>query len=1425
MYLKTKTHAPILWSSIENILEQAFEKIVGELQQKYSKDGDALIYFTINQNDLINGIRSSVHVLKENTIRGMVQNVMSTFHRYVNSNQNITLNDTFEVFFKIVSGIHVNSAGHRRKAIPLRTLVGTHGQSSRGIQRGGIIDVPVGIESKPDQFKDRCVLVCLVFQYIKFFKPHLYPVVKHLVMKNSSVKKKEVSIETIENEILQFCTETGISPTGPHDLLNTADLFSKQRNCQIIIISSMDGASPSINLFPPKINFEMPRLYFYLKGSHLLCIDNVQCFFRFHKKRICFGCKKFFYCNQYALNAHKCHQLQCCALCYGIRMPPNFWPLFNELLTFCDSSIAGASTEPIHCKRCNHRFQSKKCFDNHWLRCSKHTMPYYCDNCKTFVSVLGRTIDEAKRSHVCGEKLKRCKVCFKVTSESHDCEIEKVKKDESWPIVGVLSMMFQNVSNDGCEKCYILKMNFAKEHNLSIEVLLKHEQYKLIVCNDHKDMQSTILKSNAISIWFEIDRFIFHQQNFLDDNLVLVAEGVSESNRLVQYSNHPLPFVREESKSSKNLSPHLKAFFNSKFQSAEKKFFQFLLSGQASKTVFIVENDLAMLKLLEIFLTFQIQPNVIQKGKKVFCLDIKQFQVKFINFASYVSGNLDSWVKQFNINTLVPYFPDSLNTDYKLNQLEPVTLDFESFLNFGDTKELIENKKTFFQNLPNPVLLKRLLLEVLVQKTSMLLSAVTAYLKQSFELETLIARSLNQLEKNPIHPFNKSIVSNPAFVITICQYFFLNEHSICTVRNPYSSMPASVSLGEYEYTSYLAWKHPSLQIENCFTGPTGQHCFGRIRADAYSPISKQIFHYHGCYHHFHDKSECLDQQLTSRADDERDEKYGKLVREKDKRQDIQTLKMFPEQVKSIDVLWECQWKQFKRDNPSDISMFWTETGLPKDRQLIRLVPRAAVRGGFLETYRLKYVSNESTKISWVDANSLYSHIALNCLLPVGGYEDLNFFQLKNNCHLNATEGQFYYNDESMICDIALVEILAPSGLQRPFLSFRIKDEFVFMANCRTCAEEKQTTPCKHLVKERSFTSTWPVCELAYAVHKLGYKILNWLNVHHYKEAKPLLKDFVKILASQKLKSSNVLAKCSNLSEKQQYCDVINEAMQFDNDLLTLKISNCSDNPIAKNYYKNCLNSLYGRFALHSGNTKHIFCKSFHDIEVHSSNPDTEILDFFSINDNIMEMVIMPNRDLILGNRRSNLYFTAIINAKARIFIYDLAEQLAKDSCKLLSIDTDSICFAHPVNYKFPFQISDAFGHFKHVLSDNCDITAFYSLGVRNYLVLYRDSTGCEKYLTKVKGLSLGSHHTSNLLNPNIFQEFVEKRFDGEVCNFFIPQSRQKIDKQTKTFKYMISAYEFSNEVHIKRFINSNDKTYQTYSYGYDFKNLLVDNNC
>jgi len=1407
MYLVPLTKEPILWSSIEDILTEAIRTILHHLQEKYHTEKEAIIYFTIDQNNLTTGIRASPHVLNDNTVQGMLDEVMSTFHEYLNSNQSVKLNDTFEVFFKILSGVHVAYPKNRRKAIPLRTNVGAWpSQGPSCYEKGGLIHLP-DLSSFDAFFTNQCVLMCFIFLYLKVTKSTSLKSLKRLVSKNVTINQLQSVMQTFKTKITEFCQMTNEPLQGPRILERTAELFSAHNNCQIVVIRSMDGSSPDLLMCPPQLDFTLHRIYFFLRDNHLVCIDNLKAFFNAFKRKICFGCKRFF-SNWNKPRPHKCTQLKCCAFCYGILEQPNFIFSVNERLTFCDSAIPSKNYRHIACRdRCRNIFKTSKCFDNHWIRCRSNAMPAYCNKCNAMIGRGDKSFRQALKEHVCGVRVTKCKVCFNYAPLDHSCPIIKAVKSKHWPILAVLCMTLKaNQAGDNCNDCYALQVEFGIQNNLNLPELCKHPKFSSILCSYHSEVTSTNNEANMIAVWIEKSRYLFENKFFFDDSLDL---SVPSDTVLRQYCPKSQPYNVGK---IKELGATLKKVLTTTYVSAEKKFFQYLISGQCQDVCFLVENNELMLKVLALALSFHVQPTVIQKGSKIFALELTQLGVKFLNFGNYVQGSLSDWVKQFGIKTLVPYFPQKLNQRQYLNSDEPMQVDFNTFVEFGDTQETLKCKKKYFDTLSSPLQsVKATLLAALQTKCAILLQIVTNYLTHCFKIQSLIAHISNNTDDCALHPFSGHIISSPSFVMQVFQFYYLNFYDVCTVKNPYSVNGAPVSSGEYEYTSYLCWKYPQLNIKNAFNSIPGTLSFNKVVVDAYSCVSKTVYQFNGCWTHKHHRAVCLNKHLVEKDPEECERK-----RQKDKQINESLKQKFPYAVKTISVIHECEWKQFKASHAEEMSQFWQESGCSPHRNLTRLNSRASVRGGLLEVYKLKSLASNSLDISFVDCNSLYSFVSLSCNLPLGGYSTLFSADLENK--VNLIDGTFFYENESMECDIAHVEILCPSDLKRPFLGFRINDEFVFYANCYMCARKKLTKPCRHSDKDRSFQSTWTCRELAYACFKLNYKVIRWHEVHHFKSFKPVLSDFVKIFASEKLKSSNILSGQTSGAARNQYCKEINDAMNFEHELLQLRADNCGDNVSAKSYYKNCLNSLFGRFSLHSEQLKHAFCRNLHDIQLIMSNPSNTVLDLFSIGDDIIELVYV-NRPTIQANRRSNMYFTAIINAQARIFIYDLSKELAQLGCDILSIDTDSICFAHPKTFIYPFPINDAFGSFKHVLGAGTKIEAFYSMGVRSYVMVYTDAEGKREFVTKIKGMSLQSINTDKTITPQMFCDFIEKRFDNEIASVYVPQARCRLNKQTKSFAKLISSHEFTNELHVRRFILPKDSTYSTFSYGYDFKNV------
>jgi len=410
-----------------------------------------------------------------------------------------------------------------------------------------------------------------------------------------------------------------------------------------------------------------------------------------------------------------------------------------------------------------------------------------------------------------------------------------------------------------------------------------------------------------------------------------------------------------------------------------------------------------------------------------------------------------------------------------------------------------------------------------------------------------------------------------------------------------------------------------------------------------------------------------------------------------------------ENIQNYTVMWECKWNQFKKENPLYMEEIWRRSQLDPQRPLNRLTPRAAVRGGFLELYRLSYEANESQDILYYDANSMYSTVARDTLFPIGDYQIILEQDLQTSIEIRNNE--IFYLGEPCTSDLAHCAVLAPSDLDKPFLPYRLNN-LTFYANCRTCLSKKVLSPCRHKTdSKRRFVSVWTVVELNYCL-KMGYRIQYFYELYHFKHQDKVLSQFVSVLASQRLKNSNLL---EGLTEPEQFelCNNINAKMSFTEACLKLHPSNVKDNKPLKQFFKDAANAVMGRFALHTNYSQRAFVRSQNELENVLSAPGVELLELYPVGDTTLEVEFLKNA-AIRPSKEGCLIYTALINAKSRILMHQTIMKLEKDNCEPLYSDTDSILFAAPKNYKVPFETGVCLGQWKPVLGDTAQIKKFYS---------------------------------------------------------------------------------------------------------------------
>jgi hypothetical protein len=220
--------------------------------------------------------------------------------------------------------------------------------------------------------------------------------------------------------------------------------------------------------------------------------------------------------------------------------------------------------------------------------------------------------------------------------------------------------------------------------------------------------------------------------------------------------------------------------------------------------------------------------------------------MNFLNYSSYIKGNLRELSVQYRLPiNLVHYFPQSWNNvkNYSYVGDKP---ELREFFNFSDTALDRENKKVFYDSLErkNWQMKEELLASVQCENLT-LTKSLLHFLTQCFEVQALLAKKTGNIS-NAVHPFGSGVTSLTGFTHYMYRFYFASAYEMYTVMNPYSNGCTNTSEGEYEWTSWKAWKNPQEKIVNFYNSFDGQKSFGRKKMDAYSHVSKTAYFYHGC---------------------------------------------------------------------------------------------------------------------------------------------------------------------------------------------------------------------------------------------------------------------------------------------------------------------------------------------------------------------------------------------------------------------------------------------------------------------------------------------------------------------------------------------------------------------------------------------------
>jgi len=815
------------------------------IQEASKNDPQALLYFCLNQSSLMGGIRSAVHALHSNTVSEMVKTFMATFHRFVNSNNEMKLDDTFEIYLHLSSGL-VNKPTNRKTAIPVRSLVGSR-NDEKIILKGGLLDLPEGSPSNPNCFTNSCLLVALAYLIMQQLKPNFYEQVKYFTLKKASVKQKNQAANLLMSEIENVCKVKNVPFKGPHDILSTIKAFSEMFDVQIICILSMVGTKPDFICWPTTFDGTKKRVYLYQKSnlpvSHILAVKSLSTFFNTLGRGICFFCNNFYFTNFGSLfnSRHKCRSTNCCQTCFSPWAAKDTFNDNSEPWVFCNTKLV-SDENPTCCSNCGVFFNSKICFSNHERFCRKNNYYWLCPVCQKTVSMQGRDVATVASSHNCNATEKYCVTCCKTMPLGHVCPISKAERTLFWPNIGVISLCFQDAEGAQCQECFDNHQSYMISNNITYRELLKSTHYYELLCSSHREEK--LSRPNIIKIYFETERFEFKSATFSDDNFLI--SSVSQHEQLNQsYCHHPqsksLASSRKRRKNA-DIAPSIKL---QNFNKASSQLINFLIKEKLTNYTFLIQTNQEMLYMLELALEHSLHPTVVQSGrllKKIYlsCLDIT-----FLLFENYCKGSLNDLQSQFELRRDVAYFPMIYNSKSYHGKIIDRP-NFKQFLSFTDTADDRQKKLAFYSTLPAQFDVNYYLMFTVTENLKTFLLSVIKFVQLCFELQDLIGHITGETTPYPCHPFASNILSMSGFAMAIFKFYYLNNYAVYSVLRPYTGFFSRVSSKEYEYLSFMSYTRPAEDIVHAFNSTRGQMRFDNVIVDGFGKNSQTVYQFHGC---------------------------------------------------------------------------------------------------------------------------------------------------------------------------------------------------------------------------------------------------------------------------------------------------------------------------------------------------------------------------------------------------------------------------------------------------------------------------------------------------------------------------------------------------------------------------------------------------
>ena len=428
-------------------------------------------------------------------------------------------------------------------------------------------------------------------------------------------------------------------------------------------------------------------------------------------------------------------------------------------------------------------------------------------------------------------------------------------------------------------------------------------------------------------------------------------------------------------------------------------------------------------------------------------------------------------------------------------------------------------------------------------------------------------------------------------------------------------------------------------------------------------------------------------------------------------------------------------------------------------------------GGRVELFSLcadlQHRSNSHLKAYIIDVNAIYPYLSMISSFPYEAPKILVGRQLENivlhNNKFYLKEGEKLHKIHSGICQLRLRLARLNKCRGIPFLPFRLESGKSIAMGCRDCAISQRRDFCECNDNKRAWLDVYSLEEIEIALD-YGYEIVQIFEIYYWLKGDYLFTDFMKLLASIRLKATPVPSEWESQVEK--YTQFINETLDLPKEY-QLKSTELYPSLTVKNHCKYTMNVLLGKLLQREQQeqTKYIFEKS--ELDEIYSDPSNQIKNLELIDEDILKVCYEKRKILFKTNVKTNFYIGGMITAKARIFMFQTFMALSQSNAyaEALYTDTDSILLLTQKNAEIPIPIdTNLLGYFKHEFDiTKYNLSYFGGFGPKNYFYVLqnsKDPADCIQ-ISKVRGFSVVSEEAKDKLSIENMKVLIKALRDGK----------------------------------------------------------------